>query len=174
MVKRKHKWQDWIDEKADIVAAGIKRIIPLDLVIEIAGFNHRREYYAESTSSGLEWRQSEHPDSATLLNAALMTHAILETKVDIAEPQIIGIFINDSYQKGLRYILAQDKLYKLIDRINGMVKMPEVWTGTICLVKEENQKDRDYITNLVEKVGVHKILNNGQVIEISTHAIVGR
>lgn len=166
MAKRKHKWQDWIDEKAHIVAAGIDRVIPLDLVIEMTGpqrrgFNHRRSI----ASSGREWRQREHPDS---------THAILETKVDIAEPQIMGIFINDSYQKGLRYILAQDKLYKLIDRINGMVKMPEVWTGNICLVKEENQKDRDYITNLVEKVGVHKILNNGQVIEISTHAIVGR
>ena len=147
MTKRKRKWQNYIDEKAHIIAAGIDQIIPIN------------------ASSSLKWRASHrrslYPDS---------THAILETKADIAAPQIIGIFINDHYKKGLRYILVQDKLYKLIARRQGTVKIPETWTGMICLVKEEDQESRDYITALVKKVGVHKILNNGKIIELSTHA----
>ncbi len=142
MAKRKRKWQDYIDEKAHIIAAGIDQIIPIS-----ASFSLKRQ----------------HPDS---------THAILETKADIAAPQIMGIFINDHYKKGLRYILVQDKLYKLVARQQGTVKIPEAWTGMICLVKEEDQESRDYIIALAKKVGVHKILNNGKIIELSTHATV--
>jgi hypothetical protein len=137
---RKRKWQDYMDEKATIVSAGIDTIQPI-----------KPQYKKQCEDA---------------------THQLQLSQQDITAPQQMAIFVNDGHHQRLRFVLTEDKLYRWLESIPQHIKVGSVGDQyvykarpTIFLIREE-EHHKPFITDLIKRVGITKVLNRGEITSI--------